>query len=141
MNGMRSALPVMGAVFRSFLIIGMALPVLPLHVHDRLGFGPFIIGLVAGAQFIASLLSRLWAGRLTDTRGAKRPVVLGLLTEIAGGLCYLLSLLLVQRPETSVTILLVGRALLGGSESLIITGGMLWGLGLVAPNKGAKVIA
>src|ERR1700712_3001277 len=78
MNGMRVALPVMAAVFLSFLIIGMALPVLPLHVHDHLGFGPFVIGVVAGAQFTASLLSRFWAGRLTDTRGAKRAVVLGL---------------------------------------------------------------
>jgi MFS family permease len=141
MKAMRAALPVMAAVFLSFLIIGMALPVLPLHVHHRLGFGPFVIGLVAGGQFIASLLSRFWAGRLTDTQGAKRAVVLGLLTAIAGGLCYLASLLLLARPEASVAILLVGRALLGGAESLIITGGMLWGLGLVPSDRGAKVIA
>src|ERR1700712_564565 len=36
-SGMRAALPVMAAVFISFLIIGMALPVVPLHVHDHLG--------------------------------------------------------------------------------------------------------
>jgi MFS family permease len=140
-SGMRAALPVMAAVFISFLIIGMALPVLPLHVHDHLGFGPFVIGIVAGCQFIASLLSRLWAGRLTDTQGAKRAVVLGLIAAIIGGACYLASLALLARPELSVAVLLLGRALLGGAESLIITGGMLWGLGLVAPNRGAKVIA
>lgn len=141
MTGIRPALPIMAAVFLSFLIIGMALPVLPLHVHDRLGFGPFVIGVVAGGQFIASLLSRFWAGRLTDTQGAKRAVVLGLVVAVGGGLCYLASLLWLDRPAVSVAVLLVGRTLLGGAESLIITGGMLWGLGLAPAERGAKVIA
>jgi len=34
----------MAVVFLSFIIIGMALPVLPLHVHDVLGFGPLVVG-------------------------------------------------------------------------------------------------
>ena len=42
-------LPIMGAVFVSFLVIGLALPVLPLHVHHGLGLGTFIVGLVAGS--------------------------------------------------------------------------------------------
>jgi MFS family permease len=65
------AIPVMAVVFLSFIIIGMALPVLPLHVHDVLGFGPLIVGVVAGGQFAAALISRLWAGRLSDSRGAR----------------------------------------------------------------------
>src|SRR5947199_10621182 len=60
--------PIAGIVFSAFF--GMALPVLPLHVHHRLGMSPFVVGLVAGSQFAAALLSRLWAGRITDTHGA-----------------------------------------------------------------------
>lgn len=138
---MRPAVPIMATVFLSFLIIGMALPVLPLHVHDVLGFGPFVVGLVAGAQFIATLVSRLWAGRLADTRGAKRAVFLGLCLSIAGGAFYLVSLLLLAKPVLSVSALLVGRTLLGGAESLIITGGMAWGLGVVSADRSGKVIA
>jgi len=41
----------------------------------------------------------------------------------------------------SVTILLAGRALLGGAESFIITGALSWGLALVAPQSAGKVIA
>ncbi|HDR9096617.1 TPA: arabinose transporter, partial [Burkholderia vietnamiensis] len=41
-------LPVMTAVLAGFSIIGVALPVLPLYVNNDLGFGPFMIGLVAG---------------------------------------------------------------------------------------------
>jgi hypothetical protein len=50
----------------AFLIIGLAMPVLPLHVHEGLSLGTFAVGLVGGAQFAASLLSRLWAGPLEE---------------------------------------------------------------------------
>src|SRR5438874_13814434 len=85
-------LPIMGVVFVAFLVIGMAMPVLPLHVHNGLGFGTFVVGLVAGSQFAASLISRPWAGHFSDSRGAKRAVVVGLLAATASGLLYLLSL-------------------------------------------------
>jgi hypothetical protein len=42
--------PIMIAVLTGFLVIGAALPVLPLHVHG-LGFGPAMIGAVSGCQF------------------------------------------------------------------------------------------
>ena len=79
-------LPIMGVVFVAFLVIGAAMPVLPLHVHDGLGFGTFVVGLVAGSQFAASLISRPWAGNYSDSRGAKRGVVVGLLAAAASGL-------------------------------------------------------
>lgn len=139
--GIRPAMPVTAVVFLSFLVIGMALPVLPLHVHGVLGFGPFVVGMVAGGQFTAALISRLWAGRLSDTRGAKYAVSLGLIASVIGGTFYLASLLVLTLPVLSVTFILVGRALVGGAESLIITGGIAWGLGLVPAEKSAKAIA
>src|SRR5215208_282446 len=84
-------------------------------------FGAFLVGLVAGAQFTASLLSRFWSGSYADSRGGKRAVVAGLLLAAAAGLLYFLSLRFVGAPVTSATILLVGRAVLGGAESFIIT--------------------
>jgi MFS family permease len=85
-------LPIMAAVFVAFLVTGIAMPVLPLHVHDRLGLGAFVVGLVAGAQFTASLISRFWSGSYADSRGGKRAVVAGLLLAAAAGLIYFLSL-------------------------------------------------
>ena len=134
-------LPIMGVVFTAFLIIGLAMPVLPLHVHQGLGLSTFIVGLVVGSQFAASLISRLWAGRHSDSRGAKYAVVIGLLIAAAAGLLYLLSLQFVSEPQTSVTILLLGRALLGAGESFIITGAQSWGLTLAGPQNTGKVLA
>ncbi|MEN8505014.1 MFS transporter [Paraburkholderia sp. DD10] len=133
--------PVMTAVLAGFLIIGVALPVLPLHVNNDLGFGPFVVGFVAGAQFAASLFSRVWAGSHSDRRGAKRGVLVGLSAAAAAGLLYLLSLAFVKVPTVSVSILLAGRAVLGGAESFIITGGVAWGLGLVDRQHAGRVIA
>ena len=100
-----SLLPVMAVVFVGFLIVGFALPVLPLHVHQGLGFGTFVVGLVTGSQFAASILSRVWSGHYADTRGAKRTVVAGLLGAAVAGIFYLLSLLEVWAPQASVGIL------------------------------------
>jgi MFS family permease len=134
-------LPIMGVVFVAFLVVGVAMPVLPLHVHSGLGFGTFVVGLVAGSQFAASLISRPWAGHYSDSRGAKRAVVVGLLTATASGLVYLLSLSFSSAPLTSASILLLGRALLGGAESFIITAAVSWGLALVHHQSTGKVIA
>jgi hypothetical protein len=49
-------LPVAAVVFIAYLVIGIAMPVLPLHVHGSLGLGTFMVGLVAGSQFGSSLI-------------------------------------------------------------------------------------
>jgi MFS family permease len=134
-------LPILAAVFVAFLVIGLAMPVLPLHVHDRLGLGAFVVGLVAGAQFTASLLSRFWSGSYADSRGGKRSVVVGLLVAAGAGLLYFLSLRFVAAPVPSVAILLVGRAVLGAAESFIITGALSWGLALAGAENTGKVMA
>jgi MFS family permease len=131
----------MAAVLAGFLIMGLALPVLPMHVQHGLGFGRFVVGLVTGVQFAASLLSRLGAGSHADRHGARHGVILGLVAaSLAGGL-YLGSLALMARPQMSLAVLLLGRALLGAAESFIITGAISWGLGLLEPRHAGKVIA
>jgi MFS family permease len=134
-------LPIMAVVLVGFLIIGVALPVLPLHVHDGLGLSTFVVGLVTGVQFAASLVSRFWSGNFADRRGGKSAVLAGLVAAAVAGLLYLVSLVFVKTPVVSVSILLVGRGVLGGAESFIITGAMSWGLVLAGPQNTGKVIA
>jgi MFS family permease len=138
---MAALLPIMAVVFAGFLVIGLAMPVLPLYVHEGLGHGPFVVGLVAGSQFAASLVSRLWAGHFADTSGAKRAVVTGLLIAAFSGLLYFGSFYLAHAPFSSVTILIVGRGFLGAAESFIITGALGWGMALCGPQNTEKVIA
>jgi MFS family permease len=134
-------LPIMAAVFVGFIVIGLAMPVLPLHVHHGLGLGTFIVGLVAGSQFAAAILSRVWAGRYSDRCGAKVAAIAGLLIAAGAGLLYLLSLRFTTAPAISVAILLAGRALLGVGESFIITGAQSWGLALIGAHNTGKALA
>jgi MFS family permease len=134
-------LPIMAIVFIGFLIIGMALPVLPLHVHQGLGLSTFVVGLIAGSQFLAALASRVWSGHYADKSGARRAVFVGLAAATGGGVLYLGSLRFAGTPEVSAAILLLGRSLLGVAESFIITGGVSLGLALAGPANAGKVIA
>lgn len=134
-------LPLTLTVFIGFLTLGMQLPVLPLHLHDTLGMGTLVIGLVVGAQFAAALLSRAWAGNFADMRGGKRAVMVGLVTAAVSGLAYLVSLAFVATPVTSVWLLLGGRVLLALGESLIVTGALGWGIGLIGAQHAGKVMA
>ena len=131
----------MGVVFIAFLVIGLAIPVLPLHVSKSLGLGAFAVGLVSGAQFTASLLSRFWAGNFADSHGGKKAVITGLLIAVTAGLIYFLSLRFLDDPKKSVIILLLGRAVLGGAESFIITGALSWGLVTGGAKNAGKVMA
>lgn len=133
-------LPITLAVFIGFLTIGMQMPVLPLHLHETLGMGTLVIGLVIGLQFVVALLSRPWAGNLADLRGAKRAVVIGCLLAASSGLVYLASQAFVATPTTSVWIVVLGRILLALGESLIATGALGWSLGLVGPQNAGKVM-
>ena len=61
---------------------------------------------------------------------------------MAGGLLYLLSLGFAATPWLSATILLSGRALLGGAESFVITGAVVsWGQFSFGPVNTGRVIA
>src|SRR3954469_26023549 len=84
--------PIMVVVLVAYLIIGLAMPVLPLYVHQELGLSTFMVGVAAGVEFAAALASRFWAGRYADTRGARRAMVVGLAMGSVAGLFYLLSI-------------------------------------------------
>jgi len=140
-KGLRDMLPILATVFISFLTIGIAMPILPLHVHQGLGFGTIIVGVVAGSQFITAVVSRPWAGTFADTRGPKTAVVAGLLVSSLSGVLYLLSLQLSAQPIVAVATLVLGRGLLGAGESFVITGAQAWGLVLGGSRKTGSVIA
>jgi MFS family permease len=134
-------LPIAVVVFIGFLTMGLALPILPLHVHRTLGMNETVVGIVAGAQFAAALLSRISAGVLADTRGARLSTQVGLLAAALSGIVYHLSLLLLATPVSSVVVLIGGRLLIGCAESFVVTGTLAWGVALVGPQNAGKVIA
>lgn len=137
----RTLLALMACVFSVFLVTGAALPALPLYIHGTLGFSAFTVGLVSGTQFTAALLSRLWSGALSDRRGPKLTVTVGIVLAALAGLLYIVSVMVAAPPLLSITILLLARLLLGGAESFIMIGAQSWCLSLTGPGQVGRMIA
>ncbi|WP_431481077.1 MFS transporter [Pseudomonas thivervalensis] len=127
--------------FIAFLCIGLPIAVLPGYVHEQLGFSAVVAGLTIGSQYLATLLSRPVAGRLSDSVGTKRAIVYGLSGIVLSGLLTLLSTLLQSFPLASLLILIVGRLLLGVAQGLIGVGTISWCMGQVGVEHTARSIS
>lgn len=132
--------PIIISVFAIYLSIGMTLGVLPAFVKNDLKFDSFLVGLVIGVQFLATLLTRAYAGRLTDTKGAKQSSKIGILLIILSGLIYLMAAFFSQLALLALGLVILARIVHGISESLSITSALTWGIGLVGSQKSGKVM-
>ena len=127
--------------FIAFLCIGLPIAVLPGYVHEQLGFSAVVAGLTIGSQYLATLLSRPMAGRLSDSVGTKRAIVYGLSGIVLSGVLTLISTLLQSFPLTSLLILIAGRLLLGVAQGLIGVGTISWCMGQVGVEHTARSIS
>lgn len=128
--------------FICYLSIGLPLAVLPTYVHLRMGYSAALAGLVISVQYIATLASRPWAGRISDRQGAKVSVLWGMGACSASGalLVSAAALFACRLHWLSVLSLILSRLVLGVGESLGSTGSTLWGITAAGPQSMAKVI-
>jgi MFS family permease len=131
----RPAPGIITALFSGYLAVGLPLPVIPLFVHDKLGFSNLIVGLAIGIQFLATVLTRGYAGRLTDYHGGKRSALQGAAVSALGGLLYLVAAMPEFSPAISLAIIVVGRLVAGFGESQFVTGCVSWSIASVGPQR------
>ncbi|KDU95559.1 hypothetical protein GLUCORHAEAF1_07500 [Komagataeibacter rhaeticus AF1] len=130
------------AIFRPVLAIGtgtgamgLALSALPPVLQARWSLSVATIGWIMGTQSVATLLSRLHAGRLSDRLGGARALTLGLSAAVLSGLCYVAALLPIWSRPIALALVFLGRLFMGLSEGLMVTGGAVRIIGSVPPDK------
>lgn len=127
--------------FVCYLSIGLPLAVLPPYVHYRMGYSAALAGLAVSIQYIATLASRPWAGRISDHAGAKVSVLWGMGLCSASGALLVGAAALHFAPVSSLGTLIASRLLLGAGESLGSTGATLWGITSAGSRHTARVIS
>jgi len=126
--------------FICYVSIGLPLAVLPPFVHLRMGYSTVLAGLAISVQYIATLASRPWAGRISDHMGAKVSVLWGMACCTASGGFLVAAAALGDVHWLSFAVLVVSRLVLGVGESLGSTGSTLWGITAAGQEHTAKVI-
>ena len=127
--------------FFCYLSVGLPLAVLPGFVHHQLGFSSFIAGVIISLQYFSTLVSRPQSGRLADSMGPKKVVMLGLVLCGMSGVLTIIAACLTSRPLLSLSLLAAGRIFLGFGESFSSTGSTLWGMNIAGPVHTARVIS
>ncbi|BAK77344.1 major facilitator superfamily transporter [Pseudogulbenkiania sp. NH8B] len=136
--------PIIAIVFFNlvaYLAVGLPMAMVPGYVHGPLGYGEVVAGFAVSIQYLATLLSRAYAGRLCDNHGPKRSVLSGMALCCASGVCLWIAGLSGLAPVGSLASLIVGRLLLGTGESLVTTGTITWGIARAGSAHTGKVIS
>ena len=129
------------ALFLSYLTVAMALPAVPVHVVEGLGFDNTWGGLAVGIAFLSTILTRGHAGAWSDRVGGKLAMQYGLLIYAAAGLVCALAAWPYLSVTQSYVLLLGGRLVLGLGESLALVGMMAWAIGLTGQARSGRVIS
>ena len=137
----RRLLVLTAVLFISYLCVAMPLPVVPVFVTGQLGYGNAWAGLGVGIAFFATIVTRGYAGSLSDRRGAKVALARGLVLYVVGALISLAAGVLSGTPLTAFLVLLAGRLLLGLGESLVGIGVVAWGVDVVGLDRSSRVLA
>ncbi len=129
------------ALFVAYLCIAVALPVVPVFVTARLGYGNGWAGAAVGIAFASTILTRGMAGRIADAQGSRRCMVLGLLAYAVAGLVCGGAGWPGWFAPAAYAVLLAGRLLLGLGESLATVGLIAWCFGVTGPQRSGLVFA
>lgn len=128
-------------LFIAYLCVGLSLPVVALHVTGTLHMSNAWAGFAVGVAFLSTILTRGYAGSLSDRQGSKSAVVRGLAFYVAGALAACAAGSPWLTPVMAFEVLVAGRLLLGLGESLVGVGVVAWGIALVGPARSGQVLA
>ncbi|HEY9194769.1 MAG TPA: MFS transporter [Mucilaginibacter sp.] len=127
--------------FIAYVAIGLSLAVLPVFIHQKLGFGAIIAGIVISLQYITTFLCRVFAGTMVDKQGPKPAVTVGMAAFTVSGILLLFAWLLQNTPALSLVMLVITRLITGISEGFVGSSPINWALFATSDRHTAKAIS
>lgn len=127
------ALPLVAAQFSCFVGVGAVLPVLPVHLVDRLQVSGATLGLVLSVYPFAALGGRFVGGVAADRRGRMPTVVVGLVACSVAGFLLLLPL--------GAPALAAVRILHGLGQAMVAVAAVTWLMDITEPQRRAESLA
>ncbi|MCB6184683.1 MFS transporter [Leeia sp. TBRC 13508] len=127
--------------FICYLIVGLPLGVLPVFLSNDLHMSGVVVGIVISSQYLATFISRIFAGRINDKKGPKASVISGFTATAFAGVAWIGAVQLHEFIWLSISLILISRVLIGIAESYVGTGGIIWGISSVGSQHTSKVIS
>ena len=135
----RTLLPFALVMFLGYAAVGLPLSTVPLLVHQTLGYGTTVVGIVIGLAPVATLLTRQLAGQLADRRGPKFGLLVGLAVTALSGVAYLVAAAL--PPGPAIAVLMLGRVILGVGDSVFTTACNTWMVTAAGPSHAGRAMS
>ena len=114
--------------FFGYTIIGLPLAILPVFINKVLGYNTFISGLVISLQYLTTCLLRGYSGNLSDKKGPKISVLIGMVSFFLSGVLLIVVFECKSAPLLSLCILIVTRLVTGCGEGLIGASPINWAM-------------
>ncbi|WP_158795316.1 MFS transporter [Pedobacter sp. L105] len=127
--------------FIGYFTIGLPLAVLPIFIHQDLGFSTMIAGIVISVQYITTFLLRGYAGSIVDKKGPKPAVLMSMIGFSLSGVLLIIAFMLRDNPALSLGALILTRLMTGFAEGLVGASPINWAIFAVGDQHTAKAIS
>ncbi len=128
-------------LFLTYMSVALALPVVSVFVTEKLELSNWQGGLAVGISFVATILSRKFAGNYADLRSSRIGTLSGIvLYVLAAGLCLVSAIDEIQVMPAFI-ILLGGRLCLGFGESMTMVGISNWAFILIGAERSGRILS
>lgn len=114
--------------FYGYFTIGLSLAVLPIFIHETLGFNTIIAGAIIGSQYIMTFFMRAYAGTIVDKKGPKPAIIISMICFILTGILLWAAFSNSASPLLSLGFLAVSRLLTGCGEGMVGASPINWAI-------------
>ncbi|MEN5232556.1 MFS transporter [Sphingobacterium faecium] len=114
--------------FYGYFTIGLSLAVLPIFIHETLGFNTIIAGAVIGSQYIMTFFMRAYAGTIVDKKGPKPAIIVSMICFMLTGILLWAAFYTSASPMLSISLLAISRLLTGCGEGMVGASPVNWAI-------------